>query len=443
MAEAEPDQGSGAGAGNYIDTSVLDAIQRGVPLHGYTENTSAWGIQDPFERHQIIFEQRLQLEFESDVQEVRVVGKPQLIYDLLKKQMDVEFRELYASRDYKSVDVSVGEKIETWGVTDFWPVVDLLNPRTYFTVRNWRPIDEKLPTPVVESHILAGPATFHAVVMPFMGLSQYQLDPSQPFALPVPPIPGATIVQTKPHPALSNVGGGVRTDLNIGDLKFSVYGAVARDPLPAVFALPNIAKHTATFVVDNDRVAMAAASLQTNVSGAIFRAEAAYYDRLDDECAGKDLVVLGVPECFYLRRVPTARANISIEHKLFTGLDAHLQLISENTRSADIPRLPSAAKMMAPGFPQQVTWNRIVTLRLQGDFLKSDFRPMAFAYWSLDDQSYFVNTDFEYHLADGFALALGVFYFHGYASDPNKNKYTFAGGLAGSSNVYLRATAWF
>ena len=33
--------------------------------------------------------------------------------------------------------------------------------------------------------------------------------------------------------------------------------------------------------------------------------------------------------------------------------------------------------------------------------------------------------------------------FQGYASDANKNKYTFIGSLNSSSNVYVRATAWF
>jgi hypothetical protein len=84
-----------------------------------------------------------------------------------------------------------------------------------------------------------------------------------------------------------------------------------------------------------------------------------------------------------------------------------------------------------------------MTLRLQGDYAKSDFRPMAFAYWAIDDEAFFVNVDLEYHVADGLAFSLGGFWFHGYASDPKKNSFTMAGSLDASSNVYLRATAWF
>jgi hypothetical protein len=62
---------------------------------------------------------------------------------------------------------------------------------------------------------------------------------------------------------------------------------------------------------------------------------------------------------------------------------------------------------------------------------------------SLSDEDYFINTDIEYHVADGFALAIGGFLFRGFATDPAKNRYTFAGSLENSSNAYLRATAWF
>jgi hypothetical protein len=442
VAEADNSSGGGEKGGAYIDTSVLDAIARGVALHGYTENYLALGFEAPFARQLEIFEQRLQLEFESDIKEVRVVGKPQLIYDIANNKFDVAFREIYAARDYKRVDFSVGEQIVTWGVTDFWPVVDIINPRNLFQIRNWRPIDEKLPAPILQARILLGALTWHLLAVPYMGMSTFQLDHTQPFALPVTAISGLpTPTEYQPPARFTNVGGGTRVDIALSSFKLSLYGLIGRDPLPAIYVQLDPSTFAASVTVDNDRVAMGAASLQGNVAGAIVRAEGAVYDRLDDRCAGAIQLPIGAPSCFYVRRVPTFRTNASIEHKLFPGLDAHLQFISEVT--TDVPQLPPLVGRFAPGFPPQSSFNKIFTLRLQGDFMKSDFRPMVFAYWSLEDQAFFVNTDLEYHLADGFALALGEFWFRGYASDPNKNLYTFAGGFAGSSYAYLRATAWF
>ena len=79
----------------------------------------------------------------------------------------------------------------------------------------------------------------------------------------------------------------------------------------------------------------------------------------------------------------------------------------------------------------------------QGRWARGDFRPSAFLYWSLEDEDGFANLDLEYHLADGFALSIGGFWFEGYAGDPARNRFTFAGSLESSSNGYMRATAWF
>jgi hypothetical protein len=252
-------------------------------------------------------------------------------------------------------------------------------------------------------------------------------------------------MQKKLATRLSNAGGGTRIDFAVKSWKLSLYGLIGRDPMPSIYAQTDVTSMQTTFYVENDRVAMGAASLVGSLDsvGVLVKAEGAYYHRLDNECEGMILDIMGLPQCLYIHRVPTARTNISIEHRLFPGLEAHLQFITEITSSKDIPRLPPTVLLLSPGLPEQYPLNKIFTLRLQGNFAKGDFVPMAFVYWSLDDEAFFINTDFDYHLADGFSLALGGFWFDGYASNPNKNRYTLAGSFAPSSNVYLRATAWF
>jgi hypothetical protein len=454
-------EGSGSGAGSnastsgdtspepFIDSSVLDAIRRGISWHGHFQNYTAVGARRGFWGDLVTFENRLQLEFESDINQVRVIGKPQLINDVNADTLDVQFRELYAARDYKRGDFSLGQQIVTWGITDFWPVVDIINGRDFSQIRNWRPIDEKIPVPLLRATYLLGPLTFHLLGAPALGQSKFEIDQTKPFAIPVPAPPGTTIEQAKVRPGLDNAGGGARVDLAGGGWKLSLYGMLGRDPLPSVRAQLHVVDsditEPTTFIVDNDRVAMAAVSLQGNLDflGALLKTEAAAYQRLRDDCEGQTDTFLTVPVCFYIRRVPTGRANVAIEKHVMTNLEAHLQFITEYTRAKDVPHLPAATSIVAPGLPDQYAVNKIVTLRLQGNYKKGDFRPMVFAYWAVNDEAFFVNADLEYHVADGFSLALGGFGFHGYATDKNKNKYTLAGSLEKSSNVYLRATAFF
>jgi hypothetical protein len=435
-----------AAGGNapFIDSSVLDTISRGIAWHGHFQNYSAVGVRGRFRKDMVSFDDLLQLEFESDLNHVRVVGKPQLLFDVIDKTVDVRFREIYAVRDWKRVDLAVGEQITTWGVTDFYPVVDIINPRDFSRLRNWRPLDEKLPVPIVQSRALFGRLAINVLGILQMDKTAFELDPARPFALGVPVPPDGTVEQVPAETALSNAGGGVRLDVAVGSWKVSGYGLVGRDPFATVYLQTDPMTFQSRVVVDNDRVAMGAMSLVGGLgSSAILKTEAAYYHRLDDECDGMDLDLGGLPQCFYVRRVPTARANLGIESKIATGLEAHLQLISEITRSKDIPRLPAVVtEQAAPGLPEQYPWHRLATLRLRGTWARGDFTPSAFMYWSFDDEDFFVNADFEYHLADGFTFALGGFWFQGYG-DKNKNRFTLAGAQAASSNVYLRATAWF
>jgi hypothetical protein len=440
VAELPPISSEGEGSATAQDDhEVLDTIARGITWHGHFQDYTAVGVRGAFAGDLVTFEDRLQLELDSNVEQVRIVGKPQLILDVPSEAITVRFREMYAERDFKRFEIAVGEQLVTWGVTDFWPVADIVNPRDLSQFRSWRPIDEKLPAPMLRTTTYLGPLTVHLLAVPILRRSRFELDRAQPFALPLPAPPGSTVEQSETPVKLASAGGGSRIDVALGAWKLSLYGLLGRDVIPA--ARIEVETTGATrIVVQNERLAMAAASVQGNVDalGMIVRAEAATYRRINDPCKSSALAA-----CFYVRRTPTARANVSIERHVLPGLDAHLQLISEFTSGADTPKLPVEVQLLAPGLPEQYRWNRILTLRLQGDYRHGDFRPMAFAYWSLADEAYFGNLDLEYHVGDGFALALGGFYFGSYAKDPNKKQYTFVGSLESSSNVYLRATAWF
>jgi hypothetical protein len=253
------------------------------------------------------------------------------------------------------------------------------------------------------------------------------------------------IVQPDVPDSLRSSGGGAAVDIAIGTWKTSLYALWGRNPLPTAYAVVDPMTFASEVRVENERVAMAAASAQGTLDAidSLIKAEAAYYVRVDDRCEGATEIAPGTPSCFYLRRVPTARATVAIERQVIEGLAAHLQLISEITRGADVPELPVTATMLAPGLVPQHRFVPIATLRLQGMWARGDFRPSAFFYWSIADRDLFANVDLEYHLTDGFALSVGGFWFEGYDDHPEQNRFTIAGSLESSSHAYLRATAWF
>ncbi len=413
----------------------------GAGLHGYFQNYTALGVRSKFKNRFLIFDERLQLEVGTNVQGVRVEAKTQLVANLLEgRDVGVRFRELYGERDWDTFEIAAGQQIITWGVTDFWPIVDILNPRDLSQFRTWKPIDEKLAAPMLRMTKYLGRATFHVIAMPLLSMGEYQTNPAEPFALPVPQFPGIPIEQQEAKFKLWNAGGGARLDLGVSQWKFSFYALLGRDVSPAI-RLEVISNTNQRIRVDNERVGMAAMSMQGSALGFIVRGEAAGYQRIVDVCAHP--MDHGLSACQYFRHTPTARANISLERRILPGMDAHLQFISEITADKDIPKLSPLVMAQAPGLPEQYPWNKILTLRLQGMYKDNDFRPTAFAYWSHEDEALFTYVDLEYLFGDGFSLAAGGFWFKSYAKDPNKAQYTLAGSIETSSHVYLRATAWY
>lgn len=427
---------------DQIDLAAVDEASRGAVLHGHFQQYIAVGIRgrggiSGSRGDFLIFDDTMQLDFEKQVGDFRLFGRPQFHYDWLTKQLDVRFREIYAATNFDKLELSFGQRILAWGITDFWPVVDLLNPRDFITLRNWRPIDEKLPAPMLRAVVTSGRLSLDVIAIPFVAPSSYQLDATQPFALPIPE--GVALVQTPVENGHENIGGGARLKVSAGDRQLSVYALLGRDPLPA------IALARDTFEISNERVAMGAVSFQGSIDSldTIVKAEAAYYHRRDDSCDGRRAPPdeLGFPGCSYLRRTPTARATFALERQILTGLDAHIQLIGEYTRAGDIDPLPPVIVSQSPRTERQPELNPIATLRLQGSYKKEDFRPMLFAYWSPVDKDVFVNLDLEYHIADGMALALGGFWFEGYAYKGKTD--TLFGSLESVSHAYFRGTAWF
>lgn len=434
---------------SFIDRTSIDAQNRGALWHGHFQQYFATGLRRGFANEFLIMEERLQLEFDAPVAGFRMIGRPQLVFDWFTKKIDPRFREVYATRQTDTFELSFGQRILTWGITDFWPVVDIINPRDFTTLRNWRPIDEKKPTPMLKLTLFSGGLSVEFLALPLLLSSSYILDRTKPFGLPIPQSAGGIAVdvslQSEAPPPPSEIGGGIRIKYSIGDWAVSAYGLLARDVTPtAALLIANPVVVMPEVKVFNQRVIMGALSLQGSLDAidTIIKTEAAVYYAVDDLCDG-NRTPASLPGCTYLRRTPEARATLGFERKILSGLDAHLQLIAEGIRGDRIHKIPPRIAVELPGFEPQHALNPIATVRLQGQFRKNDFRPMLFAYWAYLDEELFVNLDLEYHIADGMALAVGGLWFEGYARKDTEKIYTLAGAQEKSSNVYLRATAWF
>jgi hypothetical protein len=248
------------------------------------------------------------------------------------------------------------------------------------------------------------------------------------------------------------VGGGGKIDLQISDWKLSLFTLVGRNPTLSIFVdVVRSAPGAPRVNTINEKVLMAAIAAQGGLGflESILKLEAAYYHNLEDICAERLRETEDVPpftdapKCFFMRRIPQARGTIGIERKLFTGLDAHVQFIAEFLHEDEIEDVPELVKQALPGFQKQNVFNPMFTLRLEGRWAGDDFRPSFFGFISLAEEEFFLNLDLEYVVADGLAVALGGFFFYGYSTIPNKNRYTFFGAVEDSTNVYVKVTAWF
>lgn len=436
---------------SFIDDTALDKSVAGITWHGYFQSLTGLGVRQEFEDDFVIAYDRLELQFETRIGKLEMVGKPSLEYSVLDDDLELGFRELYASRFWKNFDLHVGEKIVTWGITDFYPVVDMINPRDFSRMQNWRPIDEKLSAPILQAGLVVGPLTFEAIAIPVLRYSEFQFDSEQPFSLPNAFPSALRVTLDEREEDTDNAGGGGKVDLQVSDWKISAYGAVVRNPIPSVYISIPANTQDPKMVFQFERVLMVASSIQGAIDsiGTILKAEAAYYERIGDDCEGIK------SECFYLRQTPTAKATVGLLREIAPGLDAHLQLIGELLPDSDRDDAPEPLiATFVPYFPYQPTFNPIITLRLEGKWFKDNFRPMVFAYTSFAYQAMFVDADLQYFVSDGLSLAGGVFWFQSYAPTDErrefdyegaatKGDFTLIGNQEDSSYVYARVTAWF
>ena len=117
--------------------------------------------------------------------------------------------------------------------------------------------------------------TVHLIGIPILGTSMFQLDPDELFALP---IPGYSRHDERAAEGADEPVGRRRRHAHrrrAGGVKVSLYALVGRDPLPSVYAQTDPSTGATKFVVDDQRVAMAATSVQGNldVIGAILKAD--------------------------------------------------------------------------------------------------------------------------------------------------------------------------
>lgn len=441
------------GESSFIDQSLLENLTRGIIWHGHFQTYAALGVRGRYLKDFIIFDNRLQLDLESTIGDVHIVAKPQLTFNWLTLDLEFEFREIYASRYWGGVDVTFGERIVTWGITDFFPVLDIVNPRDYRTLRKWWPIDEKRAVPMIQLGMVAGPVTFELLGALINRNTRFEYDQEEPFAVAVVVPQFATFQEIQIPLSIDGASAGAKIDLQISDWKLSAYGLLGRNPLISVYIDIDPGTGGARVNSFNERIFMGAMSLrgQLDFIGTIFSAEAAYYHRVDDTCADRIREadeneldgLVGLPKCFFLRRTPLARGTVGLERKILPKLDAHVQFVFEYTPESQLQPVPRIVERSLPGFFRQHEFNPILTFRLQGRWFADDFRPSVFMYMSLADQDFFVNPDIEVYLGDGLAVSVGGFLFEGYAKKPNKNRYTFMGAIEDSTHVYLRVTGWY
>lgn len=393
---------------------------------GYAQTLHGGGTATSSQRESswLAAQERLQLSLSHEQGGITALARPQVTHQDADDSMEWSFRELTLAGRAGPLDWRVGRQIFTWGVTDFWPVLDVINPYDYSIFRNFQPDDFKRPVTAAQLVAYAEGWELEAILMPvhegfrladtaddpwlFQGMRQLM---EAGIPLESPPVPRT----------LSNAEGGMRLGHPVGDWSLNGYFLYGRDRIgqPRMF-FDKATGMPLRVEMQYPRQNIAGFSAQGALGAELLRFEAAYYHTSD--ASGEDPFVRN-------RQVKT---TVGWERFLPGDLNAHLQYIVET-------RLNQSAyeDHWAPGERVRPRLDHMLTLKLYGEYGGGRWRPYLFTFYRPQDDEVMANPQLGYWPADGFEAALGAVLFEGWRPD------TLVGQFDANDYVYLKTTYFF
>jgi hypothetical protein len=388
-------------------------------LHGFVLVDGAFRVsgQNPSGVGDVAFaEERARLEATLEAADVDAAARFKLdaFNDPLQTRAGLELREAYIDYRAGPLDLRLGRQILSWGVGDLQFINDVF-PKDYAAFFLGRPIEYlKVPNDALRTTLTFEPVAMDWVAIPFVAPDG--VPGRDRFVYGFDPLASIDVAQPAlPEPSWRNTELAARLRVSLGETDLALYAfrgffhspsVVPDDPL-----VPTAAR--ALF----PRLDVYGASLQRNILGGVFSAEAGYYHSRDN-AGSKDPLL------------PASRGKwlVGYQSEMATDLTLGAQYIGQW-----MPHHSAYRESLPPGAPLLDAYVQTVTVRVTLFLLHQTLRLSGFVFAGITERDLLAIPEAEYAVSDRLSLVVGSNLFAG------ERPYTTFGVFRSNSNIYTWA----
>jgi hypothetical protein len=388
-------------------------------LHGFVLVDGAFRVsgQNPPGLGDVAFvEERARLEATLEAADVDAAARFKLdaFNDPLETRAGLELREAYIDYRAGPLDLRLGRQILSWGVGDLQFINDVF-PKDYAAFFLGRPIEYlKVPNDALRTTLTFEPVAMDWVAIPFVAPDGvpgrdrfvYGFDPFASIDVARPALP---------EPSWRNTELALRLRVSLGETDLALYAFRGFFHSPSVVPDDPLAPTAARALFPG--LDVYGASLQRNILGGVFSAEAGYYHSRDNP-GSKDPLL------------PASRGKwlVGYQSEMATDLTLGAQYIGQW-----MPQHSAYRESLPPGAPLLDAYVQTVTVRVTLFLLHQTLRLSGFVFAGITERDLLAIPEAEYAVSDRLSLVVGSNLFAG------ERPYTTFGVFRSNSNIYTWA----
>lgn len=384
-------------------------------ISGFTDAGVGGFLQDnPVEQQTSLLELRTQLSANRYFGSTFFSSKTELVADRVdERELHIELRELFIDQPLgESINLRIGQQVLTWGTGDFLFLNDFF-PKNWNSMFSGRDDDYlKAPSASIKATLYSGFLNTDLVITPDFTADDYitgeRFSYFSPLAGEIVSAP-PKLEADKPENQPGNAQYFLRFFQTSGSVEYAAYlyrGFYTRpmgfSPVTGRNLFPRLNSY--------------GASLRTPLAGGIASTEFAYWDSTDDE-EGSDPFI------------PNSQMQwlAGFEREAITNFTVGAQLLVRRNLHHEEERENSPAPQYLPQEQEE-----LLTLRLTWQALQQKLTTSLFAFYSPDDDDYFIKPRVSYRMDDHWLYVVGANLFGG------PDEFTQWGQFERNSNIYAR-----
>jgi len=406
-----------------LAASTGPASGQDLELHGFLQGNYSVRTASPADTDPtgdfLLGDHRLQLELghTSDSGTVSFLAKVDLFHDAVASQADIDVREAYLTLEGDRADIRVGRQIVTWGVGDLVFINDVF-AKDWTALIAGRPLQYlKVASDGANANFYLGALSAQVIAVPFFEPDRL---PTGERLVGYNPFPGLPMTTVRPEQTIENTELAGRLTGYVGgfDAAFYVYRGFWRappglriDPAPAPMQQPTTGVTATRFFPP---LSVYGASAQGSFATGVLSTEFGFYDSRSD----RDGADPGVENS-------QLRFLVGYQKPFGDELTLSGQYYIERMLNGDAYRnsLPS-------GVSARATARHNITARVTRYFSYETYQFSVFAWFSPNEEDYWVNPELRYTVSDDVWITAGANVFGGSAN------HTFFGQFDRNDNVY-------